>query len=424
MLPFRVRRFKGRSTGRKGEDVVVLTDARNSPDPYYYPNLFVTNEYRQTRKSPNTMEKVLRSAGMAILWAETRGRDLDQDLSAGPFLEPADVVDLARFLSLSAADQMADYQAGRAKSGVTTLRNARQKRTGEDDPEPYASVPAEEVGKRIRWVAAYIEWHRRRRFDNRKLSEIEERLNTVAVNTVSDLRNKAPGNPDRHADDELLEAPDVALVKRIEAILRPGSADNPFESAFVQSRNYLAWRILADAPVRRGELFAAKTDSVDRVRHQFSVLVSKTLARTVPISPATVAAFDDFFDNHWSRLPDGCKAGRTGDLFTNELGEPLTSAKFLNRMFGEVRTVVGPQPWKLSPHTMKRAWNHMFSLKVDSVPQEKRMSTKKQDDIRKRLNGWSDASRQPARYNRRYIREAGDAIVQDIANDIVGQYNG
>ena len=74
MLPFRVRRYRGRSTGRKGEDVVVLTDARNLPDPYYYyPNLFVTNEYRQTRKSPHTMDKVLPSPRMAVVWATSRG---------------------------------------------------------------------------------------------------------------------------------------------------------------------------------------------------------------------------------------------------------------------------------------------------------------------------------------------------------------
>ena len=424
MLPFQVRRFKGGSRGRKGEDVVVLTDRRGSPNPYFYPNLFATSEYRQTRKSPNTIEKVLRSLGMSTLWATVRGRNLDEELSAGRFLDAADIIDLARFLSLSSADQTAEYRA--ALPGVVVAPNQSAEPQGKlkrdadlgKAEHPYDDVPAEEVGKRIRWVARYLEWHRRRRFDNRKLSEIEERLNTTAASAITDLRNKAPSTPGQYSDAELLEAPDLALLQRIEQIMQPGSADNPFKSAFVQRRNYLAWRIFADVPVRRGEVFTAKTDSIDPSKCQFLIRISKTRARTVPISPETVAAFERFFDDHWRNLPDNCPAHRTGELFTSQQGTPLTTAKVMNRIFEAIRPIIGPQPWKLSPHTMKRAWNHNFSVKVDAVPPEKRMPIKQQDDIRKRLNGWSDRSRQPARYNRRYIREAGDKIVQQIANDI------
>jgi integrase len=429
MLPFQVRRFKGRSRGRKGEDVVVLTDRRGSPDPYYYPNLFATNEYRQTRKSPNTTEKVLRSLGMATIWAAGRGRNLDEELSAGRFLDAADIIDLARFLSLSSADQTVEYRAVLPGTVIAPIRSAKpqgklKRDAGSGKAEhSYDDVPAEEVGKRIRWVARYLEWHRRRRFDNRKLSEIEERLNTTAVSAITDLRNKAPGSPSDYSDAELLEAPDLALLQRIELIMQPGSADNPFQSAFVQSRNYLAWRIFADVPVRRGEVFTARTDSMDPVKRQFLVRISKTRARTVPISPQTVAAFERFFDDHWRNLPDGCPAHRTGELFTSKQGAPLTTAKVMNRIFEAIRPLIGPQPWKLSPHTMKRAWNHNFSVKVDAVPLEKRMPIKQQDDIRKRLNGWSEKSRQPARYNRRYNRDAGDKIVQQIADDIASSAN-
>ena len=106
MLPFQVRRFEG----RRGEEVVLLT--RRSGLPHFYPNLFATSDYRNPGRSPNTIVKVLRSIGLAQMWAAMNGRDLDEDLYAGPFLSVVDADDLASFLGLVTEEQERRYMQG------------------------------------------------------------------------------------------------------------------------------------------------------------------------------------------------------------------------------------------------------------------------------------------------------------------------
>lgn len=416
MLSFRVRRFKGQSRGRKGEDVIVLTDLHGSPAPHYHPNLYAVSEYRQVGRSAHTIEKVLRAIGMAKSWAEMRGRDLDQDLTTGSFLDGSDALDLVRFLSLNAADQDVERESAKPKSKVVSFAARRNKEDESDTP--YGAVPTAEVGNRIRWVANYIEWHRGRRFEGRDLAETETQLNASAHNLVSNLKGKAPGNHSRWHDDELLEAPDPDVLQRIDEILTPGSSTNPFRSEFVQWRNYLAWRLLFDTGARRSEVTTAATDSVIGAKNRFQIRESKTIARTVPIIKKTADVFDHFFMTYWLNMPSGCEAHRTGALFTDKAGSPLTSGKFLNRIFLTVRPMLGSQPWQLTPHTMRRAWNHILSLKLDRLPKDQRFSAEKEAQMRIRLMGWSENSRQPARYNRRHIRESADRIAQEMMDEI------
>lgn len=145
MLPFRVRRFVGHTGGRKGEPVVIMTDLAGSPSSHYHPNLYATAEYRQVGRSPHTIDKVLRAIGLAKMWAETRGRDLDHDLSEGSLLDASDVIDLVRFLGLPTAEQLAEYDVSKFRSNVALLaQKRRQKR--EADTDAAFELSATELG--------------------------------------------------------------------------------------------------------------------------------------------------------------------------------------------------------------------------------------------------------------------------------------
>ncbi|GLI97108.1 hypothetical protein [Sphingobium sp. BS19] len=145
---------------------------------------------------------------------------------------------------------------------------------------------------------------------------------------------------------------------------------------------------------------------------------SKTVPRTVVIIAKTADVFDHFFQEYWLNLPEKCEAHRMGALFTDKQGRALTSGKFLNRIFLSVRKLIGPQPWNITPHTMRRAWNHILSLKLDSLPEGKRFSPQKEAEMRSRLMGWSQNSHQAARYNRRHTRERADHLAQEMMDDI------
>ena len=64
MAPFRIRKFRSSRSDRKAW-VVVMIDLEGSPDPHYFPNLYITENYEVVGRSPNTIDKVLRALGMA-----------------------------------------------------------------------------------------------------------------------------------------------------------------------------------------------------------------------------------------------------------------------------------------------------------------------------------------------------------------------
>lgn len=415
MLPYRVRRFRGPD---REYETVIMTDLAGSPLPCYQPNLFATSEYEQIGASPHTIEKVLRTVGMAKCWATLHGRDFDADLSEGQFIDWSDVVSLTHFLSLNAEGQLAELSAHEeaqlgkdARAEVQSLQPRQQRR------KPDAATLVE-LATRLRWVAKYCEWHRHRRFDNRKLTDIERDLNRSAERAIASLRERAPSVSAGWHDDELLEAPDPEVLKRLEQIFHPDSSKNPFASDFVRWRNYLAWRLLVDTGARRSEVWQSRSDSVLGPQRRFSIAHSKTTPRTVPIVETTADVFSRFFHVHWLELPDGCEAHRTGALFTDRSGRELTSGKFLNRMFVAARKKLGPQPWSITPHAMRRAWNHILSLKLDGMPENKKFSPEQEAQTRIRLMGWAEGSRQAMRYNRRHIRERADEIAQSMMDDI------
>ena len=74
-------------------------------------------------------------------------------------------------------------------------------------------------------------------------------------------------------------------------------------------------------------------------------------------------------------------------------------------------------PQKISPHAMRRFWNHMLSEKIDSLPSGKRPSEKEEAEYRKRIMGWS-TDRQAQRYNRRHIIKKGDELSQTMMDRV------
>lgn len=291
MLPFQVRRFRG----RYGDEVILLT--RRGGLPYFYPNVFGTGDYRNTSKAANTVAKVLRSIGLSLMWAESIGRDLDHELAHGHFIGVQDADDLAAFLGLTAVDQIEAYQSqgGRKSPGPPKVIKLESYRSSSAAlaKQPSTTADAMEVGARIRWVAKYAEWHLQNRLHRLEIDGHEYQIfKDRASAAIARLRSLAPSVSDNLNDDQDLEAPDVTVVESIEGFLHPASPDNPFRSPFVKIRNYLIWRLLLDTGARRHEVLAARSQDVSYAERRFKIVESKTIRRTVAIRAKTADAFD------------------------------------------------------------------------------------------------------------------------------------
>jgi integrase len=414
MLPFRVRRFKE----RQGEEVVLLLT--RGGEPYFYANAFVTGDYRNTGKSPNTCDKVLRSIGMAIMWGDSVGRSLDQDLADGQFLTYSEADDLARFLSLSAREQIAECQASLAptKRKRGTVLNLEAFRPNPSDPKEEAgrTVPDQEFANRLRWVAKFAEWHLKRRVDSLAMQGREsDQLKSLGDIAIARLRELAPAVDGFIDDDQTLEAPDVGVIQTIDDILHPESKENPFSSDFIKHRNFVIWRLLRDTGARRAEIQAVKSIDVTINPPRLEIKHAKgNSQRTVAFRRSTAVYLDNYIMSHWAALPQGSMARKRGFLFCDEKGRHL-SLRAINRIFEAARGLLGKQPQNITPHAMRRFWNHLFSLEIDNAPVERRPSPEKEAQMRTRIMGWS-TDNQAKRYNRRHIREAADKITQDMMN--------
>ena len=418
MLPFQVRRFRGRDK----QEVVILT--RRGGEPFFYPNVFATSDYRNTGKATNTTARVLRAVGMAMMWAECNKRDLDRDLVEGRFISVIDADDLASFLGLAAAEQEAKH-AAHLQPGPQQQSQVLRLEAYRPHPRTLAapiadSLSAEDVGARIRWVAKYAEWHLQRRLQfMESRGEPTESLRGNGEAAIQRLRHLAPSVSGFIDDDKALEAPDVEVILRIEQMMQPGSTENPFTSEFIQARNYLAWRLLLDTGGRRHEVHGARSEDIKYGTRRFEIVKSKTLERTVAIRAKTADAFDHYVMTHWTKLPHNSEARKEGFLFCDKKGRHL-SLRAINRIFETVRLSLDETPQKITPHAMRRFWNYLFSQQVDQTPVDRRLTPEKEAKIRSRFMGWSTDA-QAKRYNRRHIIEAGDKISQAMMDRLDGR---
>ncbi len=385
--------------------------------PYFWPNVFVTSDYRNASKSPNTQAKVLRTIGMAILWARSRGRDLDNDLTNGDFLSVSDVEDLADFLSLTAEEQ----ERRRGRSEGPLVRDAIKLESVRPDHRRLrvanSAVDNAEIATRVRWIALYIEWHLDRRIGSlERHRSATESLRTVGPKVIARLRQLAPRIASKSDDDITLEGVDFQIIQHAEEVMRPYSSANPFTPGFVQARNYLIWRLLVDTGARRGEVHAAKVDDVKFSLRRFEIRVSKTISRTVPISPKTAETFDEFIERFWSQLPR--EARKRGYLFTDDKGRHL-SLRAINRIFERLRLRIPNIPDFMAPHTIRRTWNDRFSAQIDAMPIDKRPSPEQEIQTRNRLQGWSGKSSMGGRYAKRHVKRKADEIAEAMMSTAV-----
>ncbi|MHA6137931.1 tyrosine-type recombinase/integrase [Pseudomonas mohnii] len=411
MLSYHVRTFEASD----GALLSVLVDNRGVP--LFWPNAYATIKYRDAGRSNFTINKTLRTIGMAHQWAASRGHELDVWLSVGAFLNADEATDLALYLRLDSDAQRLELQFATAPS-IRTVYSAEQIRGGFKSIRPTKQqnvISNEEAASRIRCIANYLAYHR-----NRRVGAIERSLNSsdkfkenadAAIKTLRDLAPVVESNDDEECLMGLPKNQQLAAEK----IFTPGSPENPFTTAFLQHRNYLIWMLFKDTGMRRSECRYIRVEDLDYSTNRVRIRVSKTRARTVPISKICSKTFHDFIMNHWSKIPAQSRAH--GYLFTTEAGNHL-ALDSINLIFRSIRKKYPNLPEFLSPHAMRRTWNDRFSEKIDAQASNKRMSIEEEKQTRNRLMGWSARSNMSVRYSKRHTRKKSDEIAEELANDI------
>ncbi|WP_233594087.1 tyrosine-type recombinase/integrase [Pseudomonas amygdali] len=389
--------------------MAVLVDLEGRP--LFLPNVYATLRYRDVGFALTTIKKVLRAVGMAYLWAATRKIDLEVELRSECFLSVEQCEDLAFFLRLdrAAQDRLVEASLDVRESKVVRLEQVRSGGT----PNPKRTLlSAVEGGYRIRAVANFLQFNHERIKPNASQKPRKD-FAKARENAIAALRAQEP----RATSSDEGDAPEGLaedLMTVIEAAFEPGSMTNPFQSDFHQYRNHLMYWIFTETAIRRSELRYIKVEDIDHAARRVKVRVSKTIARTLPISEKTADDFHEFVMKHWAKIP--VKSRRHGYLFTTAKGDHL-SVEAINLAFRELRRK-NQLPESIAPHALRRTWNDRLSRKIDSLPPDKRMRPEEEKQLRNRLNGWSKKSNMEQRYSRRHIRVKADSIAENLANEL------
>lgn len=410
MKSFSVRTF----TATDGVDMAVLVDDQGSP--LYLPNAYTALEYRGRGAATPTIDKVLRALGMTYLWASARQIDLTKALTDSSFLTADQMDDLALFLRLSRKTQDSMLQVNIQPAPSPQVLNFEKIRGGFQNQSIESSqISAVEGANRIRAASSFFKFHINRQLaslgDQPELLSAYKDTADAAINRLEALIPLAAYSD----EDETLEGLAEPTMARIQSVLNHRSHENPFTSDFIRHRNLLMFQIFSETGIRRSELRYIKVADIDYSQKRLTVRVSKTQARTLPISSATATAFHDFVVKLWSKV---CKkATKHGYLFITEAGAHLAKDS-INLVFRVLRARVADLPEHVAPHAFRRTWNDRLSRKNDALPPDRRMPPDKEIQVRNRLMGWSKKSTMAAKYARRSIKEAADKIAEDLANDI------
>ncbi|MGQ7818253.1 tyrosine-type recombinase/integrase [Metapseudomonas furukawaii] len=392
--------------------MAVLVDDQGSP--LFLPNVYATFHYRDVGSSSATIKKALRALGMAYLWASARKLDLHAAISSEAFLSIEQCEDLAFFLRLDRASQDRELAVSLEELPSRVVRLEQVRGGFHQKASERTACSAEEGAYRIRTVAAFLEF---------QLAKVEQGLPRPAPGTPKEkalhpsIRRLKALIPKVSSADEsdALEGMDEVTMAAADEIFGPASELNPFSTDFIKHRNYLVYRMLSDSGMRRSELRFVLVEDVNYSRNRVRIRVSKTQARTVPISSETALAFHHFVLEHWSKIP--AKQRAHGYLFTTAEGGHIC-ADTINLIFRTARKKFDDLPEKFAPHALRRTWNDRFSTKVDKAPPDKRIPKNEEEQMRNRLMGWRKDSEMSARYSRRTIRVKSDQIAEELANEI------
>jgi integrase len=376
-----------------GERYVMLTDRVGMP--LYEPNLFVTNEFRNSGKSVSTMEAVLRSIQSFLAWEQDQGIDVIERFKAGEFLAEVEIEALTSFLSYR------QDTADKILAGAKLV------------PSAYRYKNSMSVATAVAYVAEYLGFL----FKNFSPHQDKSRLANEFVLIIKKRKPKVRSYLNE-LEDKALTPEELDAIKDV---IQVDSPKNVWKGSETQRlRNLIMYYILFETGIRRGELanlrvsdieFAKRALKIRRRQHSKSdprveQPNVKTRERTIPLSEGLISAIYAYLVEHRNKSN---KARLHDILFVshhprNE-GQPL-SLSAINKVFQTLQERV-PALSNLHPHRLRHHANYELSLVLDEKFKNMSSEDKAKMDaqVRSPFMGWSPTGGQQARYNKRFIME-------------------
>jgi integrase len=398
---------------QSGERFPVLLD-RGSGAPLFDPTLFAVTQIRGRNRATATIEQALRAVMVLHVFLDASGIDLPARLQEGRLLELGELEELARHCRLPVDALEVDTAPMLARASKLMSLEKFRMRPSAPKPEVHPATAAVRLG----YIRDYLRWlatHRllQRRHGDPVYSALLNQMELV----LGILKERAPGSGRGTKHREGL-SPET--VGRLERVIDPTFAGNPWTGAHARERNALMVRWLLSLGLRRGELLGIRIPDINFQTNEVLIVRraddpadprkyqpnAKTNARLLPL--------DDALSHDTRRYILGARRNFEGArkhdfLFVaSGTGAPLTLVA-VNKLFAALREKCPELPEDLSPHVLRHTWNDRFSEIMD----RHRVSEETEKKARSRLMGWSETSNTAATYTRRHIQnKAREASLQ------------
>lgn len=338
------------------------------------------------------MTAELRAIALLLRWAARVGIDLDQRISAGTLLHPAEITALRDALRLNQI-------TGKAVVPVVHY------------------VHCMHVRDYIKWRSEHV--IQRLKLDDPRFDRSRVRLDEFQKNMMQFLAKPRGGSREGITS----EAERILLD-----VVRPGASGNPFHPRH-QHRNQALVLTYVRLGVRRSEALVLKGIDLDLHGPEPSLVVHrraddpddtrldqplvKTASRILPLGDELREALMTWVTRH--RVDPGRYPGakRVPFVFVSQRGTALTK-RAVSRVFAALARVPGLEG--ISAHLLRHRWNDTFSELCDEtgVPEEKEM------DQRNNLMGWKKHSRMSQTYTSRSTRAAAAKSSLDLQRKMSG----
>lgn len=367
---------------------------KNTGEPLYYPNLYITTQIRNRSESISTMEVVAGSLSLFYRFMDQRGIDLTERIRT------------LQLLSINEVDDLSDFSSKNFKPKYST---------DEKKWDDHVKGPTKYF--RITVIATYIEWLCNLLLSSNTRSDLRIIINTFITN----LKAKRPADIDRYKTmnfDKGLSSKQLDLVF---SNIKPMASGNPFVKE-VQNRNFLIMLLLYSFGIRSGEMLNLRISDIDfydsticikrRPNDKSDPRVNQPLVKTSERKFYVESSLMKIISDYVIRDRRSVKgAAKNEFLFVTykkgqTQGMPLSISSY-HKIIKKVREI-SPELVNVTGHKFRHRWNYEFSNKIDSSNSD--FSEVKEEQVRNYLMGWATDSDTAKIYNKRHIDEKSKKV--------------
>jgi integrase len=419
MTAYFVRRIRFRN----GERTSLLLN-RATGSPVHEVALYVGTSLRATGRAAATIHQALRA--LALLYNELHRADVSlmTRLAAGRFLTLQEIIrisEAARYRIDREAEDTPEVTKNRKVVSLEKIRLSH--RAAKEEPSLDAATTATRLGQIQQFLTFAVDY-----VASQKPPEEADALKAQAHIGLCAIKARVPRVANR-SQVGARQGIDEETEQLLLDVIRPGSPNNPWKSAFVQKRNALIIKLELATGMRRGELLGLRISDLNK--HKPLILIArradaqqdtridqpstKTYDREIEVTPSIMQELWRFINEDRRAI----KAARKHEyIIVSDEGAPLTLDS-VNKIFRQLRKACPLLPKTLTSHVLRHTWNDRFS----EIADEMGLSPEIEQKARANQQGWSETSDTAGTYNRRHTQKAARKATLQLQEDLEKKVN-